>query len=139
MMYESIREIQKTFLEKDLKCRVEQMGENWVLKAGVKGKNCLYEFLFIKSDDIGNDVAVRVFDFVKFPKEQMAAACETLNDLQITYRFVRFSLREDGNVIVEYDFPAEYAPIGEGAAEIMIRLTQILDQCYPVLMKAIWN
>lgn len=137
-MYKSIEEIQIAFNEAGLKHSVEEIGTNWLLRAGVSGNAAQYDFLFIKDDDRGNDVAVRIGHVVKYPKERFAKAYETLNSLQVKYRFIRFTLDDEGNVNVEYDFPTAYTAIGPGAVEILVRLVKILDECYSDLMRSIW-
>ena len=138
-MYTAIQEIQETFEEKGLKHRIEQVDDSWILRAGVAGKSTRYEFLFVKEREEGNDVAVRVFDYARIPEGKRDQIWETLNEFQIKYRYTRFCMKDDGNVLVEYDFPVEFSPIGEGAAELLIRMTKIMDECYPILMKAIWS
>lgn len=138
-MYQSIVEIQNAFQQRNLKHSVDQVGEDWVLRAGVNGKASSYTFLFIKDDDVGNDVAVRIFDIVKFPPERRDKGLALLNNIGREYRFIRLNMNDAGEVSAQYDFPVEYGNIGEGAIEILIRFTQILDECYPQLMKAIWG
>lgn len=137
-MYKAISEIQTAFRARNLKHTVDQVGGNWLLRASMKGTSSTYDFLFIKDDDNGNDVAVRILEFVKFPTSRLEKAYEVLNEIQIQYRFIRFAIKEDGNAIVEYDFPVGYTNIGQGAIEIMMRITNILDICYPNIMKSIW-
>lgn len=138
-MYKSIMEIQDEFRKQDLKFKVEQIGDNWVLTLTINGKAASYEFLFIKDDDVGNDVSVRVFDIVKFPEDRWDKALEVLNHVQQEYRYVRLTLDSKGGVDAQYDFPVEYKNIGEGAFEILLRMTNILDDCYSDLMRALWG
>lgn len=138
-MYTAIEKIQAAFQKADLKHSIDQMGENWILRAGVNGNASTYQFLFISDKDNSNDVFVRIFQYAKFPPEAMARGYRILNELQVKYRYVRFVLNDNGNVNVEYDFPIAFENIGNGAVETLIRLTKILDECYPVVMRAIWN
>ena len=138
-MYKSIMDIQAEFQKNNLKHKVEQVGENWLLRAGVNGKAATYSFLFIKDDDVGNDVAVRIFDIVKFPENRRDKGYEILNRIQQQYRYIRLNMNDEGEVNAEYDFPVEYSNIGQGAIEILIRITQILDDVYPDMMRAIWG
>ena len=137
-MYKAIREIRDTFVAKGLKHSVDEVGGAWVLRAGVSGDAASYSFLFIKQDDEDNDVSLRVFDVVKFPEHKKDKGLEVLAKLGRQYRFIRFAMNDEGEVNAEYDFPMEFSPIGEGAFEMMVRFTDILDNCYPELMRAIW-
>ena len=49
--------------------------------------------------------------------------------MQMKYRFLRFSIDDDGDIAGEYDFPTTYEDIGKGAVEMCLRLTMILDDC----------
>ena len=138
-MYQAIASIQEAFQKANLKFSVDQVGNNWILRAGVNGSASVYHFLFIKSDETGSDIALRIFNQVKFPPHAIQRGYEVLNDLQLKYRHIRFVLDKDGNVNVEYDFPTAYQPIGDGAVEMLVRLTKVLDECYPVLMRSVWN
>lgn len=138
-MYAAIQQIKDAFDKADLKNGVDQVGNNWVLKAGINGKASTYMFLFIKTEESGNDVAVRIFNLVRYPNGPTDQAYETLNRLQAKYRHIRFVLQDDGNVNVEYDFPTCYKNIGQGAIEILVRLSSVLDDCYPELMRSVWN
>lgn len=138
-MYKSIEAIQAAFQKRNLKHSVEQNGDHWLLRAGVNGKASSYAFLFIKTDDADNDVAVRVFNVVRFPENRRDKGYEVLNKIQQSYRYVRLNMDGDGDVSAEYDFPMNYKNIGEGAIEILVRFTEILDKAYPEMMKAIWG
>lgn len=137
-MYKAIAEIHRAFDKAGIKHKVDQLGDHWIIQTGMTGKGSTYQFLFIKTDDTGNDVAVRIFKLVNFPKHKTAAAHVLLNSLQQEYRYLRFVLDKDGDVNVEYDFPAAYSPLGEGALEMVLRITTILDECYPKLMRSVW-
>ena len=52
---------------------------------------------------------------------------------------MRFTLDSDGDINMEYDFPVSITEIGEPAYEIAVRFTQVLDEAYPELMKAMWG
>ena len=138
-MYSAIAEIHDTFAKRDIKHKVDQVGETWLVRAGMSGKSSTYDFLFIKTDAEGNDVAVRVFKVARFKPHQRELALETINEVQKKFRFVRFVLDDDCDVNVEYDFPASYLAIGEGAFDMLIRMTSILDESYPQLMRAVWG
>lgn len=138
-MYTAIQKVQQAFVNANLKYSVDQVGENWILRAGVNGSATSYQFLFIKTNDVGSDISVRIFNLVKFPNGPTGRAYEVLSELQNKYRYIRFVLNDEGNVNVEYDFPTAIENIGEAAVEMLIRLTKILDECYPVLMRSIWN
>jgi hypothetical protein len=138
-MYKAIAEIHETFNRRGIKHSVDQKGDIRVIHAGMSGKASNYEFLFIKTDDSGNDVAIRVFKLARFAPHTRGKALEVINEVQQRYRYARFNLDDDCDVNVEYDFPASYPAIGEGAFDMLIRMTTILDDCYAQFMRAVWG
>ena len=132
-MFKAIREIHQTFDKKGLKHKVEQKGDHWVLLSGMSGDGDTYIYLFIKTDDSGNDVAVRSLPLGKVSRSNTGRVLELLNSFQQEYRFAKFVLDKDNDVMVQYDFSVAQPNLGEAAAEIMLRLTRILDNCVPKL------
>jgi len=131
--------IQKAFDEKNIKYRVNQVGEDAsVVEAGFaldNGPNVIVRFI---SRDNDNDVAVRVFDLLKVAEEQRPAVRKTINELNIEFRYLKFVMHESGSVHVENDMYVRTENVGEVATEMFIRYMQILKQAYPKLMKALW-
>ena len=115
-----------------------ELGNKWALTASVGGDHASYKFLYVKSDDEDNDVAMRVLSIANFPENRLDAAYKLVSELNRQYRFLRFVIDSDNDLNVEYDFPIHCDPIGPMAIELMIRTTQILDDCYPKVMRLIW-
>lgn len=134
-MFRSIKEIHQAFDRAGIKHKVEENRSHWILITGMTGDHSKYQFLFIKSDDKGNDVVVRSLPIVSVPRSRYDQAYELLNSLQQEYRFIKFILDKDGDVIVAYDFPVAYPDIGQGAVEILLRMAKIVDNCYPKLAR----
>lgn len=139
-MHQSIQEIKNAFDQADLKCKVREVDNQWVLEAGIKGKQCSYDVLYISSDEKNNDVAVRIFGLVKYPKEKYSKALIMSNKLQSQYRFFKFTLdTRNGDFDISYDFPIETQNIGKCAVEMLIRIMKIIDDVYPDIMRSIWG
>lgn len=130
--------IQKTFDEKNIKYRVNQVGDSSIVEAGFvldNGPNVIVRFI---SRDDDNDVAVRVFDLVKVKEDQQETMIKVINDLNKEFRFLKFVIHDTGSVHVENDLYLRTENVGEVAAEMFVRYMQILKQAYPKLMKALW-
>lgn len=130
--------IQKTFDEKNIKYRVNQVGDSSIVEAGFvldNGPNVIVRFI---SRDDDNDVAVRVFDLVKVKEDQQESMIKVINDLNKEFRFLKFVIHDSGSVHVENDLYLRTENVGEVAAEMFVRYMQILKQAYPKLMKALW-
>ena len=130
--------IQKTFDEKNIKYRVNQVGDSSIVEDGFvldNGPNVIVRFI---SRDDDNDVAVRVFDLVKVKEDQQESMIKVINDLNKEFRFLKFVIHDTGSVHVENDLYLRTENVGEVAAEMFVRYMQILKQAYPKLMKALW-
>ena len=138
-MYKAIQEIQTAFDKHNLKYTTKQLGDKWVLQLKMGGKKGEYEFLFIKSDDSGNDVALRIFRVENFSPANRAKGFALVTELQNKYRYIRFAIDDDGDLNVSYDFPLMIEGIGDAALEMMLRITQILDESRPALVRASWD
>ena len=132
-MFKAIREIHQEFDRQGLKHKVEQKGDHWVLLSGMTGDGDTYIFLYIKTDDTGNDVAIRTLPLGKVPRRNYDKVYELMNSFQQEYRFAKFVLDKDGDVMAQYDFSVAQPNLGEAAVEMMRRLTNILDSCMPKL------
>jgi len=137
MIYAATQEIDAAFKAKGLKCRIVETQSTSAVEAGFNGDNTSASVKFISTDN-DNDVAVRLFSFVKVPDNKRTAVLETLNSLQRQYRYVGFALDNDNEVVISYDFPIRTTNAGEVAVEMFMRVWDIADKAYPELMKAIW-
>lgn len=96
---------------------------------------------YISTDD-DNDVAVRVFGIVKnIPKSKRHRTEEVCSALNDKVRFYKFTPDFIGNVNAEYDFPEQISDssIGPVAFEMFKKIINILDDEYPLLMKAFYT
>ncbi|MCD8192406.1 MAG: YbjN domain-containing protein [Oscillospiraceae bacterium] len=82
--------------------------------------------------------AFRCFNFAKAPKDRFGHAMIACNELNKKYKWVKFYLDDDGDVTAENDAILDAATCGEVCFELMIRMTQIVNEAYPVIMKAIY-
>ena len=114
----------------------EKSSDAW-LQFSVKNGST-YRIRFISKDN-DNDVSVRVFGLVRVETEEKPRILAALNELNVKYRFVKFCCDNDGDVNVEYDYPVNCISPAASAKEMVIRFTQIIDDAYPVLMRALWS
>jgi len=94
--------------------------------------------MFISQDD-DNDVSVRLFGLAHVPEEKKLFVYPVLNQLSEQYRFIKFIMDGEGYVNIEYDFLTEVSDecLGDCCCEIFVRIMKIVDEAYPVLMKAL--
>lgn len=97
-----------------------------------------YRIKFISTDD-DNDVAVRVFSLVTVAEDKRIQLATVLNELNGKFRFVKFYIDSDGGINVEYDYPLRSSDPSESAEEMIVHFVKIIDDAYPVLMRAMWS
>ena len=101
-----------------------------------------YAIMHFINHDNDNDVAVRIIGLVSdVPMDKRLRVMEACNVLNNKIRYLKFSLDDDGDVNVEYDFLV-HSPnegIGEMAFEIFLRTTHILNSEFGIFMKAIYS
>lgn len=134
-MNPAIREIHRAFHEVGIKHEVQEIGDQSILVTGFTGNADNYKFIFVKDGIVGNDVALRILGISHCSDDNYDRAYEVLNELQLKYRFLRFTIDTDGDINGEYDFPTAYEEIGKGIVEMCLRLTLILDDCLTELKK----
>ncbi|MCD7956036.1 MAG: YbjN domain-containing protein [Lachnospiraceae bacterium] len=82
---------------------------------------------------------IRCFNFAKVPKDRLGHALIACNELNKKYKWVKFYVDEDGDITAEDDAIIDVATCGDECFELMIRMTQIVNESYPVVMKAIYG
>lgn len=137
-MYQSIQEITKAFDKVEIRYRVDRKGNQEVLVTDISTKVASYKILFVKTDDTGNDVGIRIIGLASYPKEKWMDVYRLINRLQEKYRFAKFILDEDGDMMVNYDFPVSCEEIGKCAVEMVLTLVKVLDEVYPELKRLQW-
>ncbi len=110
--------------------------EVW-LQFGIKNGGS-YRIKFISRDN-DNDVALRVYGIITVEKDQMDKLYPAINELNRKYRFMKFVLDDDGDVNMEYDYPMHDPDPSASAMEMVIRIVKMVDDAYPVLMRALWS
>ena len=134
-----IRDIKTAFEAADLRFRVDHVGDQWELVAGVSGKANSYQVKFITKDGGKDDVAMRVFNLVHINPGNRGNVLATLNGFQRKYRFLRYTIDKDDDVKIEYDLHTCGADIGKAATEMLLRTMKIVDDIYPELMRQVWG
>lgn len=129
--------IQQTFDERDVKYRVCEIGDSSVVEAGFvidNGPNVIVHFI---SRDDDNDVAVRVFRLLKVSDDKRDSILAAINRLNCKFRYLKFTMNEDGSVHAENDLYLCTENVGEACFEMFARCMPILREAYPILMRAL--
>ena len=128
--------------EKNYKYGITEKEKSSILYAGFSidnGPNVQCKFI---STDDDNDVAVRLYGLISgITDSNRGKILEVINKCNNSYRFVTFLIDSDGDVNIQYDFPvtATDDAIGVMSCEIFARIMNIVEECYPLFMKALWS
>ncbi|MCD8087835.1 MAG: YbjN domain-containing protein [Oscillospiraceae bacterium] len=82
-------------------------------------------------------VSFKCWEIANF-KEKPEKGVATCNDLNAEYRWVKFYIDKDSDVICQADAYVDEESCGEICRKMVSRVVNISDDAYPVLMKALW-
>ena len=137
MVYPATQAIYDALKAHDLECGIEARDEFSAVHVGINTKNASFEARFISRSE-ENDVALRIFNLMKYPSERTESMLLAVNSCNYKFRYLRFSLDTRNNSVdASYDFTMATDDIGEAAYELLMRSAGIIDDSYPDLMKEI--
>lgn len=139
-MYKASAIIRDTFEAKKLKCRVGEVGSLSYVELPMTGDNLTVVLNYLSADD-DNDVQVRTDPFAHFPADRIADGRKLANKMNQEYRFIKFVVDDDGDMLAQYDLPVhlQTKDLGEAAIEAMVHFVKIIDESYPNVMKTLWG
>ena len=77
-------------------------------------------------------------DILSFKGVDEVKALKVCNELNNDYRWVKFYLDNDGDVVVTLDATLDLVSSGEECVELLGRVVSIVDEAYPKIAKARW-
>lgn len=123
--------------EKGIKYTIMEKG---AVRIGFSGDNMdsIRQYLFFDED--GEPLLqTRCWDIAKFKESKRADGNMLCNDLNREYRWVRFTIDDDGDVNVVADCYMTADSAGPITFNIVNRMVNIIDDVYPRFMKALWG
>lgn len=110
-----------------------------VIETGVSGDNMSVKIRLISLRE-DEEFKILSEDFAKIPQEKLAAGYQLINKMNRTYKFVKFTIDDDGDVSCQWDLPTSLPNevVGKLGVEIVMRMSNIIDNAYPEFMKLIW-
>lgn len=112
--------------------------EESVIRVGWNLNNCKLNIYFFFGSD-GTDVHLIGDGFCKSGPEKREAVLNAVNECNKHFRWMKFVLKDEGDVEVEDDAVIQLDSCAEECFELMIRMCSIVDDAYPILMKAMWS
>ncbi len=139
MVMETTKKVEAAFKARNWNYNIDEhpSGNSSALITGfdLKSGRSLQVFFISGRQDKGEDLAVRVFQYISVPAGKEAAALRACNEANMAMRFAKFVLRSD-NINIEMDMPAETQNVDAVAVELLCRLLDIADEMYPTFEKA---
>lgn len=127
MRYMQENDIKFTELNEDV-VRVSYIGDNF---------SSIVIYVIFQGED--TDVQFRCEDIAKVNPNKVNEAIVACNKLNAEYRWVKFYVREDGELRAEMDAVIDAQTVGEECSIGVQRMVRIVDEAYPKIMGALWG
>ena len=130
----------KAYIEsKGFNCQVMEGKDNVLWSTG-SGENIQNARVIMNFDEDGRYVSLRSYNLCKFEDSKKAAMYKVCSELNASYKWVKFYVDEDDNTITcQDDAIIQLDSAGPECFELLLRMFKIMDDCYPVMMKTIWQ
>ncbi len=122
---------------KGVKYDVSENESNTIVIASFQMKNTSIRVSCFM-DNNNQNVALRCFDFIKVTEDKYANALLAVNQCNSKYRWVKFIIDDEMCINAQDDAVITPDTAGEETFELLARMLNIVDECYPIFMKAIW-
>lgn len=108
-----------------------------MVKLGLSGEHftSLIVYIFFLSE---TEAQLKCFNVCKFTEEKNLVILQTVNKLNIDYRLVKFTATPEGTVTASIDVVAAEDTVADIVFCTLSALHSILDDTYPLLMKALY-
>ena len=119
---------------RDLRFNVDDKGDKVVVTVPFSGHNanCIF------SGETGEYLSIYLF-FESVPEDKYANVLVACNELNTTYKWVKFYIDSENDIMVQDDGLLAPASAGDEAFELILRMYDILKDAKPILMKAIYG
>ena len=77
--------------------------------------------------------------FAKVPEAKFAQVLMAVNEANAKFRWVKFYINDNMTIQAEDDAVLDLNSVGQEAAELAFRMSNIIDEAYPSFMKAIYS
>lgn len=140
MIYQATKTIANAFNDAELKCSIQEVDSVSFVETRFTGDNCTITLRYFSTGD-DNDVQVIAEPFAKYPESKFQDGYKMMNKLSQTYRYLKFTMSDEGGVCVRFDFPASLSTevVGKVAVEMALRCVSIVNEAYIEIMKSIWR
>ena len=112
--------------------------DEFCVRVSYSGDNMRTIAVYLMFDKDGEGMVQFVcMEIAKF-KNNTAPGILTCNDMNTKYRWVKFYVDGDGDLMCEADAYIDEYTCGEECMKMVRRVVNIVDDTYPTFMKALW-
>ena len=110
-----------------------------VVRVVYTGDNLRTIPVFVFFDADGDPlVSFKCWEIANFKDEKMAGGVIACNQLNKEYRWVKFYLDDDSDVVAQIDAYVDEETCGSECTNLVKRMVNIVDDGYPTFMRAMW-
>lgn len=111
-----------------------------VVKVVYTGDNLKTIPIYVFFDADGDPlVSLKCWEIANFKDEKMAAGVIACNQLNCKYRWVKFYLDKDSDVVGQIDAYVDEETGGSECLSLVKRMVNIIDESYPTFMTSLWS
>ena len=138
---EQVNRVGLALTERGLKFDHVDEYDNPMITLGFGGGDFSYTHVLIHLvfDLDGESAQVVTSPIANVPAEKTAKMLLILNDCNHKFRWVKFYLDDDNDVIANGDAMFDEQNAGAACIELIMRTASIIDDAYPEIMKGIWG
>ena len=138
---EMVNQVERTLTERELSFDHVDEYDNPMLVLGFGGGDFSYTHVAVHLvfDLDGTSAQIITSPIASSPVEKAARVLLTLNDCNNKFRWVKFYLDDDNDVVANGDVLFNEQNCGDACVEMILRTASIIDDAYADIMKAIWN
>lgn len=133
-----------TITAKLFKARLDKEGCNYTVHEDRNGISAGWNLdggasirLLVSFDDDNKSCNITAYKFVNGPDAKWGKALIALNNLNENYRWVKFYIDSDNDIILQDDAVITIDTCADEVMELVNRMLSIAEEAYPSIMKAI--
>ena len=138
---EQVNRVGRTLAERGLNFDHVDMYEQPMIAMNFGGGDFSFTHIGINVifDQDGESAQILSSPIASVPAEKTSKLLLTLNECNCKFRWVKFYLDEDNDIIADGDVLFDEQNAGEAVLESVMRTASIIDDAYAEIMKGIWG
>ena len=138
---EQVNRVGLALTERELMFEHVDTYEKPIIRLSFGGGDFSYTHVVISVifDEDGESAQLATSPIASVPAEKTAKLLLTLNECNHRFRWVKFYLDEDNDVIADADVIFDENNAGDAVIEMVMRTASIIDDAYSDIMTGIWG